>query len=99
MGLVLPAEVPDDVQAALRAAGYTWERVSREALQHFAALLYGRKALSLGQAARLAGMSLWDFIPFLGEHGIPVADYDEEETVVELETARWLSSPQKTESP
>jgi predicted HTH domain antitoxin len=85
-------DVPEDVLAALQAAGYTWQKLSEEALRYFAGVLFARKVLSLEQAARLAGMSLWDFIPFLGGQGIPVADYDADEIERELETARWLTS-------
>jgi len=37
-------------------------------------------------------MSLWEFIPFLGEHGIVVAEYDEEDAEKEVEAAKWLST-------
>lgn len=96
MGSVLHRQLPADLEAALQAAGFPPERIAEEALQHFAAILFARKTLSLEQAARLAGTNLWDFIPFLGEQGIPVADYDAEETRQELETSRWLATLRKT---
>jgi predicted HTH domain antitoxin len=71
--------------------GYTPSRLSDAARRHLAAELFSNKTLSLEQAGQLAGMSLWDFIPFLGKKGIPVADYDEEETNLEMESAQWLS--------
>jgi predicted HTH domain antitoxin len=60
-----------------------------------AAALFARKVLSLEQAAQLAKMSLWDFIPFLAAQGVAVADYDAEEARTELEAARWLSGKRK----
>jgi predicted HTH domain antitoxin len=92
MSALPQADVPEDVLAALQAAGYTPQRISEEALKHFAGVLFARKVLTLEQAARLSGLTLWDFIPFLGEQGIPIADYDADEIQRELETVRWLTS-------
>lgn len=92
MSALPQADVPEDVLAALQAAGYTPQRISEEALKHLAGVLFARKVLTLEQAARLSGLTLWDFIPFLGEQGIPIADYDADEIQRELETVRWLTS-------
>jgi len=95
MGTHLTIDLPDDLEGALKALGYTPKRLSDEARRHLAAALFSHKILSLEQAGRLAGMNLWDFIPFLGEQGILVSDYDEEETKVELESVKWLSKKEK----
>jgi predicted HTH domain antitoxin len=91
MRAIVSPELPPDLWAALQASGYSQERLSTEALRHYAAVLFSRKVLSLEPSARLAGMSLWDFIPFLGEQGIPVADYDDDEIQAELDAAQWLA--------
>ncbi len=91
MGMTVTLELPDGVRAALGAAGYTPERLSEEARQQLAARLFARKVLSLGKAAELAGMCIADFIPFLGELGIPYLDYDGEEANREMEAAEWLA--------
>jgi predicted HTH domain antitoxin len=91
MSALPQADVPEDVLAALQAAGYTWQKLSDEALKHFAGVLFARKVLTLEQAARLSGTSLWDFIPFLSEQGIPVADYDADEIQREIESAHILA--------
>ena len=91
MRTVLTMDLPKELEPALKAAGYTPQRLSDEALCYLAASLFVRKVLSLEQAAQLARMSLWDFIPFLGEQGIAVSDYDEDETREELKAARWLA--------
>ena len=88
----LTIELPQELESTLRAAGYTPERLSEETRRSLAIALFARKVLSLEQAARLSGMGQWEFIPFLGEHGIPVADYDQKEARRETETARWLSA-------
>lgn len=88
--LLSSLELPEDIKAALQAAGYTPQRVTEEAIRHYAGVLFARKALTLEQAARLAGMALWDFIPFLSAQSIPIAEYDADEIEVELESVRWL---------
>ena len=93
--MTLTLDVPEGLRGALGAAGYTKERLSEEALRELAAALFARKVLGLGQAAELAGMSLWDFIPFLGQHGIPYLDSDEDEWKKELEAARCLMQQRK----
>ena len=93
--MTVKLEFPEGLRAALGAAGYTPERLSEEARRQLAAVLFARKVLSLGQAAELAGMSLSDFIPFLGQQGIPYMDYDEDEWKKELETARCLMQQRK----
>jgi predicted HTH domain antitoxin len=95
LSVTLSVELPEDVRAGLQAAGYTWEQFSEEVQKHVALLLFARDALSLGQAAAVAGMPLRDFIPFLGENGIPVAKYDAAEIDQELDTAQWLASRRK----
>ena len=92
---VLTVDVPEELEAALNATGYTSQRLADEARQYLAVALFARKILSLEQAAQLAKMSLWTFIPFLGEQGVAVADYDGEEVQSELETARWLAGKQQ----
>jgi predicted HTH domain antitoxin len=92
MSVTFDADLPPDIWAALQAVGYTPQKLTKDALKHFAGVLYVRKSLSLEQAARLADMSLWEFIPFLSEQGIAVADYDAEEIERELEAVRWLTS-------
>ena len=47
---------------------------------------FERNVLSLRQAAKLAELHLWDFIQLLNQHGIPIAEYDDEEIQQELKT-------------
>ncbi len=88
MRVALTVDLPEELETTLKIAGYTPRR-------SLAVTLFTRKVLSLGQAARLAGMSLWDFIPFLGTQGIPLADYDDAEADNEVETARWIAGNPK----
>ncbi|HUT31861.1 MAG TPA: UPF0175 family protein [Planctomycetota bacterium] len=97
--MTVQLDLQDGLRAALGAAGYTAERLSEEARRQLAAALFARKVLSLGKAAELAGMSLWDFIPFLGQHEIPYLDYDEDEWKKELEAARPLFQRLESQPP
>ncbi len=47
--------------------------------------LYRLQKLSMGKAAELAGMSKVDFMLSLGNYGVVVIDYDEEDFKEELE--------------
>ncbi len=94
MKTVVTVEIPSGVEAILSSAGYTDERLAEETQRALALVLFQRKVLSLDQAARCARMPLWAFIPWLGEHGMAVAEYDEAELQRELDTARWLIDQQ-----
>jgi predicted HTH domain antitoxin len=51
---------------------------------------YKDKILSLGKSAELSGLSMWDFIEFLGENNIAVIDYSEEQLNKEFESVEDL---------
>ena len=64
------------------------ERLLRQGVARGAALaLFEAGLLTLAQSARLAGLSLEEFIELLGELGIPAVDYPAEELADELEAA------------
>lgn len=64
-------EVPDDLLIALREQPTEFAHEAR----FIAALYYLReKRLSLGQAARLAGMNRLDFMDALAARGLPAFD-------------------------
>ena len=81
-------EIPEDAYLALSSIGYTKERISLEAKNLLAAHLFERGVLSLGKAAELAEVNLGAFIRFLGELGIPVIDYDEDELNAEFKIVK-----------
>ena len=86
----LTLDLPSELSIPLSVAGYNREKLTEEAKRLLAVALFQRNALSLGQAANLANMPLWDFIQFLGQQGIPVAEYDDEEIQQQLETVEWM---------
>ncbi len=50
--------------------------------------LFRRGEVSSGYAAEVLGMSRWDFIRLLGEHGVPYVDMTAEELEADVEQAR-----------
>ena len=46
--------------------------------------LFKEHTLSLGLAAKVAGMTLEEFMDYLGSIGVPVIDYDEDDLAREL---------------
>ena len=45
----------------------------------------------MGMAAKLAGLSKWDFIEYASDNNVPIVDYDQDEIKREFETADNLS--------
>ena len=83
-------DVPSELTIPLSVSGYNRDKLTEE-LKHLLAIsLFKRDALSLGQAAKLAELHLWDFLQLLNQHGIPIAEYDDEEIQQELKTVESL---------
>jgi len=62
-------------------------------LPALAAALFKDGHLSLGRAAKLADMPIGEFIPYLGNQGIPAITGTAEEALEDLETlSRWEKS-------
>ncbi|MDY0096662.1 MAG: UPF0175 family protein [Candidatus Vecturithrix sp.] len=83
-------EFPEDLYLSLSAFGLTQEVLARESRKLLALKFFREKLLSFGKAAELSGLSKWGFIDYLGENGIPVIDYDDQELARELETVERL---------
>ncbi|MCX6044588.1 MAG: UPF0175 family protein [Chloroflexi bacterium] len=84
-------QIPHDIYLTLRAHGLFREALAKQS-QHLLALrFYQEHLLSLGQAARLAGLDRWAFIELLGKNHIPVIDYNDEELAIEFATIDQLA--------
>ncbi len=90
--IIIETQVPEDVYQTLQARGVFREELSSEARKLLAMRFYQERALSLGQAARLADLSRWEFIELLSINGIPVIDYTQEELDAEFEAAAHLQT-------
>ncbi|GBE01729.1 hypothetical protein BMS3Abin08_01162 [bacterium BMS3Abin08] len=81
--------VPEDVLASLKVGVKGLELDMRRflALQYFK-----KKRLSMGKAAKLAGMNRFDFMDFLVSEGVVLFDYDESAVEEELGGVKryWL---------
>ncbi len=78
-------DLPDDLLLALREQP---EKVLYE-VRLIAAIHYLKeKRLSLGQAARLAGVSRLDFLDLLAARGIPAFDLSAADAVAEIAAAQ-----------
>jgi predicted HTH domain antitoxin len=90
--VTIETEVPKDVYQTLQAHGVFREHLSRQVRELLAIRFYKERALSLGQAARLAGQSRWAFIELLSTNDVPVIDYTDEELDAEFEAASRLDA-------
>lgn len=90
--IVLETHVPEDVYRTLRARGLFREALAEESRRLLALRYYQDRVLSLGKAARLAGMSQWQFIEFLSESDVPVIDYTDEELQAEFSAVDSLEA-------
>ncbi|MBN2534001.1 MAG: UPF0175 family protein [Spirochaetales bacterium] len=53
-----------------------------------ALFLFQEQKLSIGKAARLSGLSIYDFMMEAGKHNVPVINYDVKDLKQELETLK-----------
>jgi predicted HTH domain antitoxin len=90
--IVLETLVPEDIYRTLQASGLFRDRLAEQSRQLLAMHFYRDRVLSLGKAARLAGLSHWDFIDLLSHHQIPVIDYSREELAAEFQTVEQLQT-------
>jgi predicted HTH domain antitoxin len=90
MGVKAVIDLPEDMYQTLSAHGLSKEVISKESKRLLALKCYKDKILSLGKSAELSGLSLWDFIEFLGENNVPVIDYSEEQLSRELKSVEKL---------
>jgi predicted HTH domain antitoxin len=78
-------DIPDDLLLTLREQPGEFAQAARLA----AAIYYLReKRLSLGQAARLAGMTRLDFLDILAAHGMPAFDLTAADAAAEVAAAQ-----------
>ena len=91
--------IPEDVYLTLKDHGLAQEELGTRARQLLAVRFFQEHLLSLGKAARRAGLDRWRFIDLLGEHQVPVVDLDEEEFAREMEAVEALSQSLSQQDP
>ena len=83
-------DLSDQLYRTLSSHGLSKETISREAKKLLALKCYKDRVLSLGKSAEFSGLSLWQFIEFLGENDVPVVDYDDEQLKYELNSVEEM---------
>jgi predicted HTH domain antitoxin len=84
-----PLDLPDDLLLALHEQP---EEVLHEVCLIAAIHYLQEKRLSLGQAARLAGVSRQDFLDLLAARGIPAFDLSAADAVAEIAAAQRITT-------
>lgn len=88
--VLIETQIPTDVYMTLQAKGLFRKTLAEKAQRLLAMRLYEDRALSLGKAARLAGMGYWDFLDFLGENGVAIINFGDEELAAEIAAVEQL---------
>mgnify|MGYP002641655692 CR=1 FL=1 len=89
--IALETQIPEDIFLTLQARGLFKTVLAERSRQLMAIRFYQERVLSLGKAARMAGMGLWDFVEFLSTNRVPVIDHTEEELAIEFDAVEQLS--------
>lgn len=83
-------DLPKDIYETLSSHGLSKEVISKETKKLLALKCYKDKILSLGKSTELSGLSMWEFIDFLGENNVAVIDYGWEQLEKELKSTERL---------
>lgn len=89
--VVIETELPEDIFLTLQAHGVNRSTLEKHSRQFLALNYFQDRTLSLGKAAKMAGMNYWEFIEFLGKHGVPVIDYSIDELEHEFKMVEQLA--------
>lgn len=90
--VTLETAIPEDVYRTLQAQGLHREILAEQSARLLALRFYQDHILSLGKAAKLAGMNLWDFTAYLSRNNVPVIDLDVDELAAEFEAVAELAA-------
>lgn len=88
--VLIETQIPTDVYMTLQAKGLFRKTLADKAQRLLALQLYEDRSLSLGKAARLAGMSYWNFLDFLSENEVAVINFGDEELAAEIAAVEQL---------
>ncbi len=83
-------DLSDQLYRTLSSHGLSKEAIGREAKKLLALKCYKDRVLSLGKSSEVSGLSLWEFIEFLGKNAVPVVDYDDEQLEYELNSVKEM---------
>jgi len=89
-------DLPKDIYQTLSSHGLSKDVISRESKKLLALKCYKEKILSLGKSAELSGLSIREFIEFLGKNDTSVIDYSEEQLEKEFKSVEKLKKALKS---
>ena len=89
--------IPQDIYSSLQAQGLFREKLAEQTRHLLAMHFFQDRQLSLGQAARLADMNLWEFTEFLARHNVPVIDFNDEELADEFVAVEQMTHALQSE--
>lgn len=90
--VTVSTQIPQDVFQVLQAQGLYRDALAIRSQELLAMRFYQDRVLSLGKAARLAGMGKQQFIDFLSTNQVSVINLTEDEFAAEIETVDSLSA-------
>jgi predicted HTH domain antitoxin len=93
--VVVETHFPEDIFNTLQARGLFKDVLAEETRRLLALRFYRQRVLSLGKAARLAGLTRWEFLEYLSENAVPVLDYSQEELSSEFDAVDRLQKELK----
>jgi predicted HTH domain antitoxin len=91
-------KLPEDIYQTLSSHGFDRETLSKEMRKLLALKCYRENILSLEKSVDLSGLSMWEFIEFLSDNGVPVIDYDEEEISREITSVKEIKKVVKIDN-
>jgi len=83
-------DLSQELYQTLSSHGLSKAAIAKESKKLLALKCYRDKILSLGKSAELSGLSIWEFMEFLGENNVPVIDFDEEQLTAEFDSVEKL---------
>jgi predicted HTH domain antitoxin len=81
--VTIDIEIPDRIRGTALEEMLV-EKARKHALEQAVLELYKEREISTGTGAELLGMSLWDFIVWLGKHELSIFPDTEEEIAEEM---------------
>ncbi len=90
MSVQATIDLSDQLYRTLSSHGLSKEVIGLEAKKLLALKCYKDRVLSLGKSAEVSGLSLWEFIDFLGKNDVPVINYDDEQLKYELKSVEEM---------
>lgn len=88
--ITIDIEVPDRIRGTELERKLV-EKASKHALEQAVLELYQERAISTGTGAELLGMSLWEFIPWLGQRQVSIFPSTQEEIAEEMQNLERLN--------